>query len=264
MGAADGDGSHSVTMTLRVARVVLRVVLALGLTLLFACERSGAASDPSGDAVGDESSLGGAPIEPPFAVEGDLDGLLLVWFDEEGPHRASSRDEVPEEHREYVRVDSLRAAPDERLDAELVYVADIRTATEDGPYVVRTVRRDAYDALVDEAQGVAPLGALNAPDPIDEPSEPAPGAAAHANSEVIIYGADWCQACQASARFFTSRGVPFIEKNVEQDPAARAEMTRKAQAAGVRPSGIPVIDFRGTILTGFDQRRLETLIAAGG
>ncbi|RLB56872.1 MAG: hypothetical protein DRJ42_02075 [Deltaproteobacteria bacterium] len=263
MGAAEGDGSHSVTMTLRVARVVL----ALGLALLFACERSGSASEQGG-AGADESGLAGAPIEPPFAVEGDLDGLLLVWFDEAGPHRASSRDEVPEAHREYVRVDSLRAAPDERLDAELVYVADIRTATEAGPYVVRTVRRDAYDALVDEAQGVAPLGALNPPEPTEETGEetgePAPGAAAHAASEVIIYGADWCQACRASARFFTSRGVPFIEKNVEQDPAARAEMTRKAQAAGVRPSGIPVIDFRGTILTGFDQRRLEALIAAGG
>ncbi|MBW2460403.1 MAG: hypothetical protein JRH11_02070 [Deltaproteobacteria bacterium] len=244
--------------------LVPRVVLALGLTLLFACERGGAASEQGGAAPGDESGLRGAPIEPPFAVEGDLDGLLLVWFDEEGPHRASSRDEVPEEHREYVRVDSLRAAPDERLDAELVYVADIRAATEGGPYVVRTVRRDAYDALVDEAHGVAPLGALDEPDPIEGAGVPATGAAAHATSEVVIYGADWCQACQASARFFTSRGVPFIEKNVEQDPAARAEMTRKAQAAGVRPSGIPVIDFRGTILTGFDQRRLEALIAADG
>jgi hypothetical protein len=41
-------------------------------------------------------------------------------------------------------------------------------------------------------------------------------------------------------------------------------MQTKARRAGVRPSGIPVIDFRGTILTGFDQARLDSLIQAGG
>jgi hypothetical protein len=38
-------------------------------------------------------------------------------------------------------------------------------------------------------------------------------------------------------------------------------MQRKAMAAGIRPSGIPVIDVRGRILTGFDPATLDRLLA---
>jgi hypothetical protein len=37
-------------------------------------------------------------------------------------------------------------------------------------------------------------------------------------------------------------------------------MMRKAQAKGLSPRGVPVIDFRGEIMLGFDQARLEGLI----
>ena len=39
-------------------------------------------------------------------------------------------------------------------------------------------------------------------------------------------------------------------------------MRGAAGAAGVSPSGIPVIDFRGTIIAGFDQPALERAIRA--
>jgi glutaredoxin len=236
----------------RVAFLLLPLIGALA-----ACDHAGTSEEAS-----ELSGLEGAPIEPPFEVKGDLDGLLLVWFDEEGPHTAASRDEIPEEHREHVRVDDLSVPPDERLDPEFVYVADLRTALEGGSFAVHQVRRDAYDGMVDEAQGIEARPrepeAVAAADP--PPSDPS---AEGADADVVIYGADWCNACRATARFFRSRGVPFVEKNVERDSRARAEMQQKAQAAGVRPTGIPVIDFRGTILTGFDQRRLEQLIARG-
>jgi len=229
----------------------------LALLVITACDHRG----QSDDEAASESGLEGAPIEPPFAVTGDLEGLLLVWFDEDGPHTASTRDEIPDAHREHVRVDDLSAGPDERLDPDWVYVADVRASAEGGGYAVRQVRRDAYDALVDEAQGVAPMGAGTevavAPDGIEDTP---PTAVAGDAGDVVIYGADWCNACQATARYFTSRGVPFVEKNIERDAQARAEMNEKARAAGIRPTGIPVIDFRGTILTGFDQSRLERLI----
>jgi glutaredoxin len=231
--------------------------------LLFALAGLIAGCDHATDSeeTSEASGLEGAPIEPPFEVAGDLEGLLLVWFDEEGPHTASTRDEVPEAHREFVRVDDLSVPPDERLDPEFVYVADLRTSREGGNFAVHQVRRDAFDAMVDEAQGVErprEPEAVAAADP--PPSDPNTDVA---DADVVIYGADWCNACRATARFFRSRGVPFVEKNVERDSQARAEMQQKAQAAGVRPTGIPVIDFRGTILTGFDQRRLEQLIARG-
>src|SRR5690606_10354384 len=71
-----------------------------------------------------EIAAEGEPVEPPFEVRGEAEGLLLVWFDEEGLHTASRRSEIPEAHRDAVRVDDLSLAPEERLDPELVYVAD--------------------------------------------------------------------------------------------------------------------------------------------
>ena len=221
--------------------------------VLFAVATGGSACDDDGDeaaegdiaaAEGDEAELDteGEEAAPPFEVKGDCEGLLLVWFDDEGPHSATSRDEIPEAHRERVRVDSLRLAPEDRLDPAFVYVADLRAPVDAGQYAVRKLAREAFEALIDRA---------------------APAEVAAAGEDVIIYGADWCGACRSAAAYLRERGVPFVEKNVERDPQAQAEMQQKCRRAGVSPSGIPVIDFRGTILTGFDPTRLGSLIDRG-
>ncbi len=183
----------------------------------------------------------GELVEPPFEVKGEAEDLVLTWYDEEGAHLAERRSDIPQERREHVRVDSLHLAPDER-DPGHVYVADLR-AERDGRYPVRRFSREAFDAIVEQATGGG-----------DQAAEAA------ALGDVVIYGASWCGACRAAAAHLRRRGVSFEEKDIERDPGARAEMQRKAQAAGIRPSGIPVIDFRGTILTGFDQRRIDQLI----
>jgi glutaredoxin len=220
--------------------------------LLLAC--GGEADEeatPEGAAV--ELDMEGEVVEPPFAVRGEADRLLLAWFDEEGLHSAASREDVPEERRERVRVESLTIAPEDRLDPEFVYVADLRQAGEHGGYVVRKLQRAAFDALVDRATGHdQPVAQAQA--------QAFAGVHGDPNADIIIYGASWCGACRSAAAFLRQRGVPFQEKDIERDPGARAEMQRKAQEAGVRPSGIPVIDFRGRILTGFDQATMQRLL----
>lgn len=225
-------------------RRVLPPLVLLSVTLCLGCsEDATSGPDPAAAAEGEL-------VEPPFEVSGEAEDLVLTWYDEEGPHLAERRSDIPEEHREHVRVDSLQLAPEER-DPDHVYVADLR-AEQGGRYPVRRYSREAFDAVVERAMGVPEQGG--------EQVGSAPVAEATALSHVIIYGASWCGACRAAAAHLRRRGVPFEEKDIERDPGARAEMQRKARAAGVRPSGIPVIDFRGTILTGFDQRRIDQLI----
>jgi glutaredoxin len=183
------------------------------------------------------------PIKPPFDVSGEADGLLLVWYDQEGLHTATKRSEIPEARRGAVRVDSLKVAPDARLDADSVYVADLRSPGNGGQYPVRKASRSWFDAQVDR-------------------EKPAPPVAAQ--SDVVIYMASWCGACRGAAEYLRGRKVPFVEKDVEKDPAAAAEMQQKASAKGLSPRGVPVIDFRGDIMLGFDQHRLSTLIDASG
>jgi glutaredoxin len=204
--------------------------------------QGGAAPSASGSATHAAGSAeAGEAVTPPFAVQGELDGLLIVWFDKDGPHTAKRRSDVPEAQRAQVRIDSLSVAPDQRLDPDHVYVADLRAPGSDGRYPVRKYSRAWFDARVDA-------------------SRPAQVADA-TGSDVTIYMASWCGACRATAKYLRSRNIPFVEKDIEKDAAAAAEMQQKAKAAGQTPRGVPVIDFRGHLLLGFDQAAIDRLIA---
>jgi glutaredoxin len=168
---------------------------------------------------------------------------------------------VPEAQREMVRVDDLSLPPDERLDPELVYVADLRRAS-DGAYPVRRMPRATFAARVSEASEAEaePPPIADTPAP-SEPDTTAPGTSAlDAEAGVVIYGASWCGACRSAAAFLRSRNVEFVERDVEREPGAREAMMQAAQRAGVRPNGIPVIDFRGRVIQGFDRGALERAI----
>lgn len=39
----------------------------------------------------------------------------------------------------------------------------------------------------------------------------------------ILYGEPECPGCEAAREFFRSRGVDFIEKDIQKDPAAYSE-----------------------------------------
>ncbi len=200
--------------------------------------------------AGDPAAAPGArseaaePATPPFAVREELDGLLLVWFDGEGAHSAPRRSDIPEARRNAVRVDSLAVAPDKRLDPEHVYVADVRQPRPDGSYPVYLRTRAWFEAQVEAARGAVKVA---------EPANAGAGG-------VTVYMASWCGACRSAAAYMRSRNVTFAEKDIEKDAQANAEMLEKARAAGKTPRGVPVIDFRGHIILGFDQQQLDQLI----
>ncbi|MEM6955809.1 MAG: glutaredoxin family protein [Myxococcota bacterium] len=190
--------------------------------------------------MGCEEGSAEAPSRPAPVVRAGQSGQSYTWYDDEGPHVAMALADVPDGSRQHVRVDLLDQAPDER-DPNQVWVADLREPVADGTYSVQAMARSAFDALLDEAGGVD----FDAPAP---------------NEDVVLYGASWCGACRAAAAYFRQNDVPFVEHDIEEDPGAREEMQAKARAAGVQPSGIPVIDVRGTLLTGFDQGRIAQLL----
>ena len=206
----------------------------------------GLGSEPEAQAPGSADATAAAPknepgelITPPFAVRDELQGLLLVWFDDKGLHTAKTRAEIPEARRKQVRVDSLTVAPDKRLDPDHVYVADVSAPAASGGYAVHKHTRAWFEAQADAQT---------------------PKLATTDGSGATLYMASWCGACKAAAKFLHSRNIPVVEKDIEKDAAANAEMLRKAQAAGKTPRGVPVIDFRGHIILSFDQAALEQLI----
>jgi glutaredoxin len=216
----------------------------LGIFLL-ACTNSTPSSEPSAKARASspaEVVSASESVKPPFAVAGEADGLLLVWYDETGaPRSAQKRSEVPEAQRAHVRIDSLEVPPEKRLDPAFMYVADLRKPGSDGSYAVHKVQRELFEAALQK--------------PVQEQ-------VAKAASDVIIYGASWCGACKSAARYLTQKGVPFVERDIEKEPGARQEMMEKARAQGVNASGIPVIDVYGKLMGGFDPGAMDRALAA--
>lgn len=72
---------------------------------------------------------------------------------------------------------------------------------------------------------------------------------------VIIYTTRRCPYCHAAKQYLASRGVPFIERDVEMDPSAAEEMVRLSGQQGV-----PVIRIGDEIIIGFDRPRLDAAL----
>lgn len=217
--------------------------IVLATLTLGACRSTndaGATPEPSPSNEAPSGTL--VAVKPPFPVQGELQGLLMVWFDATGVHTAQKRSDIPEAQRTQVRIDALDQAPDTRLDPDQIYVADLRTPTADGSYPVTRTTRSWFDAQVDRAK----------PRPAED------------ESAIVVYKTSWCGVCRSAEAFLKSRHVAFVEKDVEKEPGANEEMLRKARAKGLTPRGVPVIDFRGEILLGFDQAHVQALIDRAG
>lgn len=183
-------------------------------------------------------------VEPPVVTDARVD-LLLTWIDEKGEFHVEQKvADVPVPARDVVRVADPVVDPPKLDD---VFVADLRTAIA-GVYPVKTMSRTEFEKVAVERRQkhtsvLTPQGARSGP------SAPL--------QAIIIYGASWCGPCHQAAAYFRQRGVAFVEKDIEEDGGAAREMQAKLASANMRGGSIPVIDVRGKLLVGFDQRALD-------
>jgi glutaredoxin len=87
-----------------------------------------------------------------------------------------------------------------------------------------------------------------------------PYAAAQTQAEpgpIILYTTSWCGYCRKTRALLTELGEAFEDKDIEKSAAAQ----REYQAKGQGYSGIPLIDFDGTILRGYNEAKLRALVA---
>jgi glutaredoxin len=253
VGAADvlrrREAGRSRRRRVRLVRALAFLVLLASLVAL-GCKRAPAplASD--------------APAEAVVTVRDESDGLLLTWIDERGDFHVEQRvTDVPLVGRDVVRV--VDPSRSEGAHGERIIVADLRTSRPDGTYAVQWSTRAEFErsALARRAKFLGAEGHAGGSGSTEGEGPYAPERAhpgdGHARPAVIIYGASWCEACHQAASYLTQRGVPFVEKDVEESSAAAREMQQKLATAGLRGGSIPVLDVRGLILIGFNAQRLD-------
>lgn len=74
---------------------------------------------------------------------------------------------------------------------------------------------------------------------------------------VKVYSTPTCPWCTTAKKYLSSKNVLFEDLDVSKDRNAAMDMIQKS---GQR--GVPVIDFNGKIIIGFDQATLDSLIKA--
>jgi glutaredoxin len=198
---------------------------------------------------------------PPLTLKDDTPDLMLTWIDDKGDTHVELRpQDVPAAGRAMVRV-----VVSDREDGthDLFYVADLNKKRDDGTYATQTLLRREWEAEIEKRRDAylartapprpAPAGSAGADHPV-------PGHDLGAAS-VIIYGASWCGPCHQAADYLKSKGVPYVLKDVEETPAAAAEMRDKLARAGHHGGSIPVIDVRGQILVGFSPSSIDRALA---
>ncbi len=75
--------------------------------------------------------------------------------------------------------------------------------------------------------------------------------------EVTIYSTPVCHYCQAAKEYFKNNNIEFKEFDVASDADKRQEMIEMTGQMGV-----PVIRIEDDVVIGFDQGKVEELLAA--
>jgi glutaredoxin len=201
------------------------------------------------------------------AVRAESEGLLLTWIDDKGDFHVETRvADVPTMGRDAVRV--VDPNKDAIAQGDVVTVVDLRQPRSDGAYPVRTMARTEFEAIaVARREQAGPTLASAAPqqpppgaDSANRPGGPSSPSAAASRGVVVIYGAEWCGACHDAARYLRRKGIAYIEKDIENDPAAAKEMEQKLAKSGKRGGSIPVIDVRGKLMVGFNPGQLDAAL----
>jgi glutaredoxin len=221
------------------------------LAVLLACgpEKPPAPDRPATPAAGPAAE---APADAPILPAEPTDAVL-TYAGERGEFADTNKPaDVPEEARGLVRVTLLQGPepPPGR-----VWAANLRTPEPDGGWKLTTVERALFEELA--------LGTGRS-SKVDKLAELPPGLeappAAPAGGDVIVYKTDWCGVCKQLTAYLDRKGVAYVAKDIEKDPAAAAEMRAKADKKGVKTGSVPIVDVRGELMVGFDRARLEKLL----
>jgi glutaredoxin-like YruB-family protein len=76
-----------------------------------------------------------------------------------------------------------------------------------------------------------------------------------ANTQIIIYSADWCAFCHAAKDYLDKKGIAYTDKDVEAEQSSAQEAMDKSGQ-----TGIPVIDIDGQIIIGFDRPKIDAAL----
>ena len=105
------------------------------------------------------------------------------------------------------------------------------------------------------------FGALDGPAAVAAapPKDGAPAAVVPSANypKIVLYSTSWCPHCSEARNYFNSKGIPFTERDVEEDDSAMEDVKTKYKSRGVP---VIVIGNDQKILKGFQPATFESAV----
>jgi len=193
-------------------------------------------------------------------INENTENILYTYMDEKGQYVSVEKStDVPDPCRNDVIIINLNLPPEARQADVKVLVADLETRDGLG-FKLRLEDRASFENSLKlkrkwrispiRQQAQMPQSAGTAPQILPN------------SDEIILYGASWCGYCKQAKKYLHQKGVKFREEDIEKNPQASVEMQQKCAAAKIQCNGVPVIDFKGVMIPGFDRATIDRLIAS--
>ena len=77
-----------------------------------------------------------------------------------------------------------------------------------------------------------------------------------ADGKVVLYRTVWCGYCKQAAAYMQQKNIPFVERDIERNPAYKAEFSRFGG------SGVPLLLFGSKTMRGFSPASFDQNYAA--
>lgn len=103
---------------------------------------------------------------------------------------------------------------------------------------------------VDESAAAEPVAAQVRQEPL--PPDPEPRAVRKKGPGVVLYTTSWCTYCAKARAYLRSRGIPFVDYDVEKDKEAARRRKRL-----YRKQGVPLAVINGRKILGFSAQAYD-------
>ncbi len=130
-------------------------------------------------------------------------------------------------------IDLVGARQSLKLDAVDLEASEEATAVKQGRPYVPNASHSATAAAADDPKAAA----------TDE------------DAKITLYMTSWCGYCRKAGKLLESLDADFVAKDIEKDAKAAQEYRAKAGGRG----GVPLIDFDGEVVRGYNERAIRQL-----
>ncbi|MBN2693181.1 glutaredoxin family protein [bacterium] len=174
-----------------------------------------------------DKNSGKSEMKSPVEIDSSIENKNLLYYYFENGKSKITKDpfQIPDSLRDRVLLVDTKLSPKERMSDKYVYRADLSKLNEKKISYSIILRKD-FELNTDQ-------------------------------KTLIIYTTNSCSVCTELRKYLDTKKIPYIDKNLEENPYYQKELAIKAQQSDRTISGVPVLDINGVLYMGFQKKIID-------